>query len=504
MNSKRYFANSVLIIMAAGLLLATTELTAGPLKVYSADPDTGVQGQEPELVTVKGVGFTKANSVRFLVSSTSETGGVEATLVEVVDDETLLANVVIPDDATVALYDIEVQLLGGRKGKGTTKFSVQAKPNQEETVSCMEVFFPGEVPGETNIKCDCEFPKPGENWPHYGMLRDCYTSATLKLQTYGIVNPSSPTPDGTEMATLTAVLGEGGSPFQGTSVISNTTDKAGVRFLNIRFDPAVARGCDQELQSAISFVLDEYTDNPPTNSALNVADVTIDTEGNGPLCTAIEIRRVTAVDDVGNLDGAQGYVDNVTIAEGSYEKFGINYEGMQPSNSLTKQVFGNYIGAPDCDPEPDTAAIQISNVILTDPFDPSSQNPVVAESNIIRMENSGCANSGPVGVGIRVVGEPDDSRIPYGAELPQTTVEVVKNVISGAMVGVEVDSNVLDVKFSGNTLIGDDVSRNGDIGICSDAKKTSTKGKPNRWSGYDIQADELVEGTPADPLCGAP
>ncbi len=52
-------------------------------------------------------------------------------------------------------------------------------------------------------------------------------------------------------------------------------------------------------------------------------------------------------------------MENVTIAEGSYEKFGIIYEGMQPTNSLTKQVFGNYIGAPDCDHEPDTAAIQI-------------------------------------------------------------------------------------------------------------------------------------------------
>ncbi len=145
MSFQRYFPKIVLIIMAAGLLSATTELAAGPLKVYSADPNTGVQGQEPELVTVKGVGFTKANSVRFLVSNTSETGGVDATLVEVVDDETLVANVVIPDDATVALYDIEVQLLGGRKGKGTTKFSVQAKPNQEETVSCMQVFFPKEL-----------------------------------------------------------------------------------------------------------------------------------------------------------------------------------------------------------------------------------------------------------------------------------------------------------------------------------------------------------------------
>jgi hypothetical protein len=247
--------------------------------------------------------------------------------------------------------------------------------------------------------------------------------------------------------------------------------------------------------SAISFVLDDKTDDDPEkNSRLNVADVTIDTEGNRPLCTAIEIRRLTNVAEVGNLDGAQGYVDNVTIAEGSYEQFGINYEGMQPSNSLTKQVFGNYIGAPDCDPEPDTAAIQISNIILTDPFDQSSQNPVVAESNIIRMENSGCPESGPVGVGIRVDGEePNSLRIPEGAELLQSTAEIVKNVISGAMVGVEVDENVLNVHFSGNTLIGDpDLD---DFGICSDADNTSTKGKPNIWSGY-VDEDHEIRYSP--------
>jgi hypothetical protein len=486
MNFKRYFPNSVLIIMAACLLSVATDLAAGPLKVYSAEPKTGVQGQPPGLVTINGVGFATAESVRFLVSGTSDTGGVAATLEGIGGDgNTLVAKVVIPDNATVAYYDIEVQLSGGRKGKGTSKFSVQAKPNQEETVHCMNEFFPDELmKPDTNVKCDCEFTAPGENWPHYGMLRDCYTSATLQLKTYPIVNPSSSTPDGTEMATLTAVLGKNESPFQGTSVISNTTDRRGVRFLNIRFAADVARGCDQELKSAISFVLDEDTDNPETNSGLNVADVTIDTEGNGPLCTAIEIRRFTVVDAVGNLDGAHGYVDNVTIAEGSYEQFGIHYDGMQPSGSLTKQVFGNYIGAPACDHAPDTAAIQIGNVILTDPFDQSSQNPVVAESNIIRMENSGCANSGPVGVGIRVVGEPENSdRLPIKAAWRQTTVDVVKNVISGATVGVEVDSNVLNVKFSGNTLIGDP-NDDFDIGICTEALNTSTKGKPNVWSGY--------------------
>jgi nitrous oxidase accessory protein NosD len=94
------------------------------------------------------------------------------------------------------------------------------------------------------------------------------------------------------------------------------------------------------------------------------------------------------------------------------------------------------------------------------------------------MENSDCVGA-PFSVGIKVVGEP----------LYQTSAEVIKNVISGADVGVEVDGNVLDAHFSGNTLIGDSA----DIGICSEASNTSTKGKPNVWSGYDAD-DEIVYG----------
>jgi nitrous oxidase accessory protein NosD len=102
------------------------------------------------------------------------------------------------------------------------------------------------------------------------------------------------------------------------------------------------------------------------------------------------------------------------------------------------------------------------------------------------MENSQCAGE-PVGVGIRVVGEPEDSgRIPEGGVWRQSTAEVVKNVISGAINGVDVNSDVLDVKFSGNTLIGNP----GDTGICSEAENTSTKGKPNVWSGYFAE-DEI-------------
>lgn len=129
MNFHGILTKLLLTVMAVGLVSATTELAAGPLKVNSAEPDNGVQGQEVQLVTIKGSGFLRAQSVRFLVTNTDDTGGVAATLINVIDDSTLTAEVSIADGATVALYDIEVQLYSGRKGKGTTLYSVRAKPN---------------------------------------------------------------------------------------------------------------------------------------------------------------------------------------------------------------------------------------------------------------------------------------------------------------------------------------------------------------------------------------
>ena len=45
-----------------------------------------------------------------------------------------------------------------------------------------------------------------------------------------------------------------------------------------------------------------------------------------------------------------------------------------------------------------------------------------------------------------------------------------------------------EVNFSGNMLTGDGSA--GQVGICSEASTTSTKGKPNVWSGY--AADEEI------------
>jgi len=150
MSIHRSFSALFLITMTVCLLTVATDLAAGPLKVKSANPNSGVQG-ETHTVTIKGVGFTDAKKVRFLVTKSSDTGNVAVTLLSIDDDETLTTEVVIPDGATIADYDIEVQLQSGRKGKGTTLFKVLAKGGGGGTGStltanfCLNIF--GDNPG---------------------------------------------------------------------------------------------------------------------------------------------------------------------------------------------------------------------------------------------------------------------------------------------------------------------------------------------------------------------
>ena len=133
MNIQRQFSILFLITVTVSLLITATNLVAGPIKVNSANPNSGVVGDPVRRVEIKGQGFTHANSVRFLVTKSSNEGGLVVSLNcddNPCNDSTIYADVTIPSGATIADYDIEVKLMGGRKGKGTTLYSVKANSNQ--------------------------------------------------------------------------------------------------------------------------------------------------------------------------------------------------------------------------------------------------------------------------------------------------------------------------------------------------------------------------------------
>lgn len=155
MNMRLQFLIFFLIILAVGLASVSTDLAAGPLKVNSAEPNNGTQGDFPFPVEIKGQGFTNAKNVKFLVSKSTSTGGVGVGLLSVVDDETITVQVSIPLGATVGDYDIEVQLSNGRKGKGTTLFAVKRGGDQTAVVYTVElsgVFKFDAVPVSLNSK----------------------------------------------------------------------------------------------------------------------------------------------------------------------------------------------------------------------------------------------------------------------------------------------------------------------------------------------------------------
>ena len=99
--------------------------------VTSADPASAPQGTISLDVTVNGNGFDSTAAVNFLVTGTTNPGGITVKKVAVRGSKKLIATIEIAATAVVTNFDIEVQLSGGRKGKGTSLFAVLSKPNSD-------------------------------------------------------------------------------------------------------------------------------------------------------------------------------------------------------------------------------------------------------------------------------------------------------------------------------------------------------------------------------------
>lgn len=489
MNFKHYNLTGILFLLLT--LIPAPTVLAQDITIDSADPSSTEQGTFGQPISIKGSGFDKSvREVKFLVhcDQTSEdpcfddTGGITVTGFKVNTPTEITAIIDVSDTAKVGGFDIQMRTRG-RGGKGTTfrseeLFTIKLRGNQ--TLATCDIFAP-------NGTCTCVFGLDVDT-DIYNLQGDCHTSETLWLGSNRLFGSL---PNSTW--TITAVNCDGSifdcsdennetfeGGFLGSSVIANTNHSVGIRSFNIRFADDVTRGCDLEyddIQSAVSFRLHGGIDEPPTgNSFLQVWEMNIDSQAD-PLCHAIEIVREPAYTERWP-DGQDWKVSAQVneIVDGSYVLSGIRYEGMKPQHSLNPPlVWGNTIGSPACVgvANPETAsAIQFGPVLLSDTTDPPSQIAGIVESNTIRMATS-CGTLG--GVGIWVVGEPGE-----------TIATVVKNDISGALMGVWVNINVVDVNFTGNVLKGDDDPNTDDRGIYSEAQCTRMKGKPNKITGYTL------------------
>lgn len=100
--------------------------------VRSASPDSASQGVTLD-VHVFGTGFTTSASATWLLGGVADANKVRTNTTTVISSTELVANITIADIADVASWDVQVMLVGGKKGIGTELFVVTSKPNSAAT-----------------------------------------------------------------------------------------------------------------------------------------------------------------------------------------------------------------------------------------------------------------------------------------------------------------------------------------------------------------------------------
>jgi hypothetical protein len=107
--------------------LAPIGAALAQVKVTAATPSSAYQGTIALDVSVAGSGFDPSAKVQYFVSGTANPGGITVRNVRFNSSKELVTTIDVADTADLASFDIVVTLSSGRKGKGTTLFSVRAK-----------------------------------------------------------------------------------------------------------------------------------------------------------------------------------------------------------------------------------------------------------------------------------------------------------------------------------------------------------------------------------------
>jgi len=140
MKAFKHYLPSVLALVA--LALAPFGLAKAQVTVTAADPPAAPQGTVSLDVAVSGSGFDSTAAVSFFVTGTADPGGITVRKVAVKGPKRLIATIDVADTAIVEKFDIEVRLSNGRKGKGTTLFTVQAKTSSGDPCAVAGLDFP--------------------------------------------------------------------------------------------------------------------------------------------------------------------------------------------------------------------------------------------------------------------------------------------------------------------------------------------------------------------------
>ena len=126
MNAWKRITLACLSLLILGL--APIGAALAQIKVTAATPSSAYQGTISLDVVVSGAGFDNSAKVQYFVSGTTNPGGITVKQVVFRNSKELVTTIDVADTADLASFDIQVTLSSGRKGKGTTLFSVKAKP----------------------------------------------------------------------------------------------------------------------------------------------------------------------------------------------------------------------------------------------------------------------------------------------------------------------------------------------------------------------------------------
>jgi hypothetical protein len=127
MNTWKRIVLACLSFLAMGF--APFGAALAQVKVTAATPASAYQGTIALDVVVSGSGFNNSAKVQYFVSGTTNPGGITVRKVAFRSSSELVTTIDVAETADLASFDIVVMLDSGRKGKGTTLFSVKAKLN---------------------------------------------------------------------------------------------------------------------------------------------------------------------------------------------------------------------------------------------------------------------------------------------------------------------------------------------------------------------------------------
>jgi len=144
MNAWKQFTLACLSLLVLGL--APIGAALAQVKVTAATPSSAYQGTTSLDVVVSGSGFDNSAKVQYFVSGTTNPGGIAVRRVVFRNSKELVTTIDVADTADLASFDIQVTLASGRKGKGTTLFTVTAKTNSTDSYNGQNL---GTLPGDS-------------------------------------------------------------------------------------------------------------------------------------------------------------------------------------------------------------------------------------------------------------------------------------------------------------------------------------------------------------------